>query len=167
MILGVGLGVTAAVHRYRLGDRLVQLFVVLSSATAVFWIALIAISLLVNKWGVFNSPTGRLPRGFEAPPDVTGFYTVDALLAGDLATAGAALRTLLLPALLLGVLASPSIVKIVRSATIRALESDFARTSRSFGYSSRSILFQRRAPQLAAARDHERRARRRLRAGRR
>ena len=142
VILGVGLGVTAAVYRYRLGDRFVQLFVVLSSATAVFWIALIAISLLVNKWGIFNSPTGRLPRGFDPPPDVTGFYTVDALLAGDLATAGAALRTLLLPALLLGVLASPSIVKIVRSATIRALESDFARTSRSFGYSSRSILFQ-------------------------
>ncbi len=142
VILGVGLGVTAAVHRYRLGDRLVQFFVIISSATAIFWIALVAISLLVNKWGVFNSPTGRLPRGYDPPPDVTGFYTVDALLAGDLATAGAAFRTLLLPALLLGVLASPSIVKIVRSATIRALESDFARTSRSFGYSSRSILFQ-------------------------
>lgn len=141
VLLGIGLGVTAAVHRYRIGDRLVQVFVVLSSATAVFWIALIAITTLVNKWGVFNSPTGRLPRGFSAPPDVTGLYVVDALLAGDLETAGAACRTLLLPALLLGVLASPSIVKIVRSATIRALESDFARTSRSFGYSGRSILF--------------------------
>ena len=142
VVLGVGLGVTAAVHRHRLGDRLVLVFVVLSSATAVFWIALVAISTLVNKWGIFNSPTGRLPRGFDAPDHVTGFYTIDALVAGDPATAGAALRTLLLPALLLGVLASPSIVKIVRSATIRALESDFARTSRSFGYSSRSILFQ-------------------------
>ena len=142
VLLGVGLGATAAVFRYRLGDRLVQVFVVLSSATAVFWIALVSISTLVNKWGVFNSPTGRLPRGFSPPDHVTGFYVVDALLSGDFLTAGAALRSLLLPALLLGVLASPSIVKIVRSATIRALESDFARTSRSFGYSSRSVLFQ-------------------------
>jgi peptide/nickel transport system permease protein len=142
VLLGVGLGVTAAVFRFRLGDRLVQVFVVLSSATAVFWIALVAISTLVNDWGIFNSPTGRLPRGFVPPDDVTGLYVVDALLAGEPDTAGAALRSLLLPALLLGVLASPSIVKIVRSATIRALESDFARTSRSFGYSSRSILFQ-------------------------
>jgi peptide/nickel transport system permease protein len=142
VLLGVGLGVTAAVHRYRLGDRLVQVFVVLSSATAVFWIALIAITTLVNKWGIFNSPTGRLPRGFAPPDHVTGLYVVDALFAGDPQTAGAALRSLLLPALLLGVLASPSIVKIVRSATIQALESDFARTSRSFGYSSRSVLFQ-------------------------
>jgi ABC-type dipeptide/oligopeptide/nickel transport system permease component len=141
VLLGVGLGVTAAVYRHRLGDRLVQVFVVLSSATAVFWIALVAISNLVNRWGIFNSPTGRLPRGFSPPDEVTGFYVLDALLTGEPQTAGAALRSLLLPALLLGVLASPSIVKIVRSATIRALESDFARTSRSFGYSSRSILF--------------------------
>ena len=142
VLLGVGLGVTAAVYRYRLGDRLVQVFVVLASATAVFWIALVAITTLVNGLGIFTSPTGRLPRGFAPPDHLTGLYVVDALLAGDPATAGAALRTLLLPALLLGVLASPSIVKIVRSATIRALESDFARTSRSFGYPASSILLQ-------------------------
>lgn len=142
VILGVGLGVTSAVFRYRNGDRVIQIFVILTSATAVFWIALVAIWLFVNEWGIFNSPTGRLPRGYPAPDHVTGFYVIDALLAGDSATAGAALRTLLLPALLLGGIASPSIVKIVRSSTIRALESDYARTSRSFGYSSSSILFQ-------------------------
>lgn len=75
------------------------------------------------------------------PAQVTGFSVIDALLAGDTATAGAALRTLLLPAILLGVFASPSIIKVVRSSTIRALESDYARTSRSFGYSKSSILF--------------------------
>lgn len=142
IVLGVGLGVTSAVFRYRSGDRAIQIFVVLASATAVFWIALVAISLFVNEWGIFTSPTGRLPRGYPPPDHVTGFYVVDALLAGDPATAGAALRTLLLPALLLGGVASPSIVKIVRSSTIHALESDYARTSRSFGYSSPSILFQ-------------------------
>ncbi|MFI6289104.1 ABC transporter permease [Streptomyces sp. NPDC051018] len=141
VVLGVGLGVTAAVHRFRSSDRLIQIFVVLASATAAFWVALVAISLFVNEWGVFNSPTGRLPRGYPPPDNVTGFHVVDALLAGDPATAGAALRTLLLPALLLGTLASASIVKIVRSSTIRALESDYARTSRSFGYSPASILF--------------------------
>lgn len=142
VLVGVGLGVLAAVHRYRLGDRLVQVFVVLASATAVFWIALVAITTLVNGWHLFPSPIGRLPRGFRPPADVTGLYVVDALLGGDLPTAWAAVRALLLPALLLGVLAAPSIVKIVRSATIRALESDFARTSRSFGYPARSILVQ-------------------------
>lgn len=140
-VLGVGLGVLSAVHRYRVGDKAIQLFVVLASATAVFWVALLAIYLFVNQWGIFNSPTGRLPRGYPPPPHVTGFYVVDALVAGDLATAGAALRTLLLPALLLGVLAAPSIIKIVRSSTIRALDSDYARTSRSFGFPLRSILF--------------------------
>jgi peptide/nickel transport system permease protein len=141
VVLGVGLGVAAAVYRYRAADRVVQVLVIIASATAAFWIALVAIFVFVNQLGVFTSPTGRLPRGFPAPPHVTGLYVVDALLAGDVATAGAALRTLLLPALLLGGLAAPSIVKIVRSATIRALESDYARTSRSFGYPERSILF--------------------------
>ncbi|MBO9521341.1 MAG: ABC transporter permease [Nocardioidaceae bacterium] len=141
VVLGVGLGVAAAIYRDRLVDRLVQVYVVLATATAVFWIALVAITTLVNDLGVFNSPTGRLPRGYSPPGDITGFYVVDALLHGDLGTAGAALRSLLLPALLLGGLASASVVKIVRSATIKALESDYARTSRSFGYSRTSILF--------------------------
>ncbi|MEU8250566.1 ABC transporter permease [Nonomuraea sp. NPDC048916] len=141
IVLGVVLGVTAAVCRHRAGDKIIQVFVILASATAVFWVALVAISLFVNQWGVFTSPIGRLPRGYPPPSHVTGFYVVDALLAGDPATAGAALRTLLLPALLLGTLAAPSIVKIVRSSTIRALESDYARTSRSFGYPTGSILF--------------------------
>ncbi|MGI5421921.1 ABC transporter permease [Actinomadura luteofluorescens] len=140
VVVGVGLGVAAAVHRRRPPDTLVQLYVVFASATAIFWVALVAIALFVNELGVFNSPTGRLPRGFPAPDHVTGFSVVDALLAGDTATAGAALRTLLLPAILLGVFASPSIIKVVRSSTIRALESDYARTSRSFGYSGSSIL---------------------------
>lgn len=140
VVLGAGLGVLAAVFRFRLLDRLVQLVVIVAAATAVFWVALLAIYLFVNEWGIFNSPTGRLPRGYVPPPHVTGLYVADALLSGDPATAGAALRNLLLPALLLGTIASPSIVKVVRSATIRALESDYARTSRSFGYSSASIL---------------------------
>jgi peptide/nickel transport system permease protein len=141
VVLGVGLGVLSAVYRYRAVDKAIQLLVVGASATAVFWVALVTIYLFVNQWGVFTSPTGRLPRGYPPPDHITGFYVLDALFAGDLATAGAALRTLLLPALLLGTLASPSIVKIVRSSTIRALDSDYARTSRSFGYSPASILF--------------------------
>jgi ABC-type dipeptide/oligopeptide/nickel transport system permease component len=141
MILGVGLGILAAVYRHRAVDKAIQFLVIVASAAAVFWIALLAIFVFVNKWGLFASPTGRLPRGYAPPGHVTGFYFVDALLAGDLATATAALRTIALPALLLGVHASPSIVKIVRSATIRALESDYARTSRCFGYSATSILF--------------------------
>jgi len=140
--IGVGLGVLSAVHRYRLVDKIIQVLVIAASAAAVFWIALLAISLFVNEWGVFNSPTGRLPRGYSAPEHVTGFYVVDALLAGDPATAGAALSNVLFPAMLLGIHVSPSIVKIVRSSTIRALESDYARTSRSFGYPPSSILFQ-------------------------
>jgi ABC-type dipeptide/oligopeptide/nickel transport system permease component len=142
VVVGIGLGVTSAVWRYRSGDKAIQLLVVFMSATAVFWIALLAIYLFVNRWGIFNSPTGRLPRGYDEPDKVTGLYVVDALLDGDVATATAALRSLLLPALLLGTIASPSIAKIVRSSTIVALESDYARASRSFGYSSASILFQ-------------------------
>jgi ABC-type dipeptide/oligopeptide/nickel transport system permease component len=140
--VGVGLGVLSAVFRYRLVDTIIQVLVIAASAAAVFWIALLAISLFVNEWGLFNSPTGRLPRGYSPPEHVTGFYVVDALLAGRPATATAALHNVLFPAMLLGIHASPSIVKIVRSATIRALESDYARTSRSFGYPPSSILFQ-------------------------
>jgi peptide/nickel transport system permease protein len=142
VVVGTGLGMLSAVRRYRPLDTVVQLVVVILSATAVFWVALLAIFLLVNEWGLFPSPTGRLPRGFRPPARVTGMYVPDALLAGSPVTALAALQTLVLPALLLGLMAAPSIAKIVRSSTISALESDYARTARSLGFSARSVLVQ-------------------------
>ncbi|MCR2810633.1 MULTISPECIES: ABC transporter permease [unclassified Microbacterium] len=141
LVIGVLLGVAAAARQGRIPDLIARIVTITASSTATFWIALLAIVLFCNTLGWFPSPIGRLPRGFAPPPGITGMYTVDSLLTGDLALFAASLSTIALPAIILGIVASPSIIKVVRAATIRALASDFARTSRSFGYSPASILF--------------------------
>lgn len=141
LIIGLTLGVLGAAKKGRAPDHAVRTFTVLSSSTASFWIALIAIVVFCNQLGWFPSPIGRLPRGWDAPPTITGSHILDSMFAGDFATAGAAIHSIALPALILGIITAPSIIKVVRAATIRALDSDFARTSRSFGYRGSSILF--------------------------
>ena len=141
LLIGVVLGTLAASNRGRIGDGIIRVYTVLSSSTATFWIALLAIYLFANVLGWFPNPTGRLPRGIDDPDHITGMYVLDGLLTGNLESAWGALRTLMLPALLLGIVTSPSILKVVRSSTIRALDSDYTRTARMFGYSRGSILF--------------------------
>jgi len=141
LVIGIVLGTLAAADRGRIGDGIIRVYTVLSSSTATFWIALLAIFLFSNVLGWFPNPTGRLPRGFDEPTHITGMFVLDGVLTGNLESSWGALRTLALPALLLGVVTSPSILKVVRSSTIRALDSDYTRTARMFGYSKPSILF--------------------------
>lgn len=142
LVIGVSLGVLSAANRDSWPDWISRGFAILASSTAVFWVALLAIVLFVNQLGWFPSPIGRLPREVTPPSHITGSYVLDSLLTGNFEVMLASVHVLVLPALILGVVASPSIIKVVRAATVRALESDYARTSRSFGYSPRSILFQ-------------------------
>lgn len=142
LIAGAALGLASSAWRGGITDGLARSLTVVAASSAAFWVGLLAIMVLCNKLGVFPSPTGRLPRGFTAPSTVTGSQIIDALLGGDPRLALVSLWMMVLPALLLAVLAAPSIAKTLRTATNRALDSDFTRTARSFGYSRRSILFQ-------------------------
>jgi ABC-type dipeptide/oligopeptide/nickel transport system permease component len=141
LIIGVSIGLLSAARQGSVVDGVGRGFTILASSTASFWLALLAIVLFCNQLQLFPSPIGRLPRGVSAPPTITGSFVLDSLFTGNVPLALVSLRSLALPAIVLGVVTAPSIIKVVRSATIRALDSDFARASRSFGYSRTSILF--------------------------
>ncbi|MCU1657335.1 MAG: Peptide/nickel transport system permease protein [Pseudonocardiales bacterium] len=141
LVIGIVAGTISAQKRGTPVDGALRGVTVLASSTASFWIALLAIVFFCNQLGWFPSPIGRLPRGIAPPPDISGSFVLDSLFSGQLSLAVTSLRSLALPALVLGLITAPSIVKVVRASTIRALDSDFARTSRSFGYSGVSILF--------------------------
>ena len=75
------------------------------------------------------------------PPErVTGFYTIDALIAGDYATAWEAATKLVLPAITLALFTLAPIARITRAAMIQALNSDYIRTARAAGLSPRKVL---------------------------
>ncbi len=70
------------------------------SSIPVFWLGLIVLSIFYADWVVGAGPVAT--KGPDPPSDVTGFYTVDSLMAGDFGLFWATLQRLILPAFVLG-----------------------------------------------------------------
>jgi peptide/nickel transport system permease protein len=83
---------------------------------------------------------GRFPVA-EPPPDhVIGFFTVDALLTGDWEGFAIALHHLILPAAALSLSPLATITRMMRAATVEALQQDWVLTERALGLSPALIV---------------------------
>ena len=105
----------------------------------VFWLSLTALYGLTFRWRIFPG-SGRLPPGAIPPDRVTGMYTVDALLDGDLATFRDAVMRLILPALVLACYAVGLITRFTRSAVLEVLGNDYVRAAYAKGLPTRTIV---------------------------
>lgn len=118
VMLGVGLGVVAALWRGRTADILAMLVAQLGVSMPVYWLGI----MLVLAFAVQLNWLPAIGRG----PAVTD--AVAALLAGDVAPLGQALQHIVLPALALGVGAAAIISRVVRASLLETLSADFIRT---------------------------------------
>jgi len=139
--LGVGAGVLAAVRTGGWADRLVRFFTIGAVAMPQFWIGLMLLWLFSVELRVLPGPIGRLPLGVLPPRQITGFYVVDALLAGQWSLAGMAAQQLVLPVLTLALGLAAPIAKVVRTSMLEALSSDYIRTARALGFGNRRIWY--------------------------
>lgn len=149
-ILGVGisipLGILAAVKRDGWIDQACR---VLSSTTAAmpgFFFGLILIYLFYFLAGIAPEPIGRLPGWALPPPDVTGFMTIDSLLAGDTELFWAVLGKMVLPAASMAIFAIAPLLRMMRGSMIDALDSDYVTASRAFGLSKTRVLLRYALP---------------------
>ena len=67
-------------------------------------------------------------------------YTVDSLLAGDLATFGDALQHIALPSFVLGWAVMGIISRLVRASLLEVLNQDYVRTARAKGLAERRVI---------------------------
>ena len=98
---GLALGALAASRKDKPTDHIARLFSLLGSSLPVFWIGLVLLFILYARLGWVPGP-GRLPPRVAPPPDHTGFYTIDALWAGDVKLFFSCLARLALPCFVLG-----------------------------------------------------------------
>ena len=96
ILVGVGLGVLAAVRRGRPVDSGLRVFSLLGVSMPTFWVALFVFYVFFFRLGWLPSG-GRLSPGLVAPAKITGLYTVDALLHGQWSLFVNALEHLVLP----------------------------------------------------------------------
>lgn len=103
--------------------------------TPPFWFAIIMLIIFFEQLEWLPGPTGRLSTAATPPPPVTHFYTIDALLAGQLDIFWDALRHLILPAVSLGIVAFGFLVRLLRANLLEVSREPFIVVVRSKGIS--------------------------------
>lgn len=141
MVVGMTLGVLSALKRNQPLDHIVRVISLLGVSVPVFWLALLALYIFYAWLGVAAGP-GRLDVGMAPPPHVTGFFTVDALLAGRWSVFSNALWHLALPALVLGSFTTGVITRVTRSAMLDVLSQEYMRTAHAKGLAPRVVIMQ-------------------------
>jgi peptide/nickel transport system permease protein len=119
ILAGMPLGIVAASHHRRFGDVGTMLFSQLGIAIPSFWAGLLLVLL-------FSVYLGWLPTG--------GFIQWGESTVG-------ALRSLLLPAIALGLVQAAILARTARSAMLEVLRADYVQTARSKGLSDRLVLY--------------------------
>ncbi|MET0566454.1 MAG: ABC transporter permease [Acidimicrobiia bacterium] len=130
--LGVGLGTFAARRRNRMGDQISGVIAVGGASMPTFWLGIVLLIIFWSYLGWF--PHGRSsPEIWASIPHPTGFYTIDALLAGSLAAMKDALWHLVLPALTLGYAAVGIVTRMMRSSLLEEMGKDYVDAARARG----------------------------------
>jgi peptide/nickel transport system permease protein len=129
MVIGVGLGVLAAVFRDRWLDQLIRVVSLLGVSMPIFWIALVAFYLVFFKLGWLPGG-GRLDPTQPAPTHLTGLFTVDAAVHGQWALCWSALRHLVLPGLVLAVYTVGMLTRFTRASMLEIMGNDYVRAAR-------------------------------------
>ena len=76
---------------------------------------------------------GRIDLIISSPPDVTGSYLIDGLLAGDWEAAHSAFAHLVLPVIAIAIVSAAPIIKQTRVIALDVLASEYVRTAEAAG----------------------------------
>jgi len=137
--LGLILGIISAVLRNSLFDFASRFFSLIGISAPVFWLALVFLLIFYARLHWLPGP-GRLDATLTPPPAVTGFLTIDSILAGDWRVLGNALSHLVLPSIVLASYSMGLITRITRASMLETLNQDYIRTARSKGLHERTVL---------------------------
>jgi peptide/nickel transport system permease protein len=138
--LGLVVGVIASMRRESAIDVGSRFVAIAGLSIPAFWLAMLFQLLFYSRlgWLPFG---GRLDTGAVPPPHLTGFFTIDSLLAGRIGTFTDAARHLVLPVVTLALAEIGLMARIVRTSMLDVLGEDYIRTAHSKGLSGRRVLF--------------------------
>ncbi len=132
VLLGVPLGVFAALRKDGPADHLTRIFAVSGIALPPFWFGLL-LQLAFAAWLGLLPTSGRLSVFTEPPDGITGLLLLDSLLRGDFVLFREALSYIILPAIVLSLPCLASILRVNRSEMLEALRMDYIVAARAHG----------------------------------
>ncbi len=139
--IAIPLGVLAATRPGTWIDHLCRVVVTAGVSLPTFFTGILLIYIFYYLLGIAPSPLGRLDFIYFEPDHVTGFYLIDAAIAGDWETWWGAAKQLILPASTLALFTLAPVARMTRAAMLTALSSDFIRTARAAGLSRSKVLY--------------------------
>jgi len=140
VLIAVPLGILAATRPGSFVDHLCRIVTTAGVSLPVFFTGLILVYVFYYLLGWAPAPLGRLDIFFTPPPQITGFYLIDSLIAGKMDLFRAALAQLVLPALTLGIFSLAPIARMTRASMLAVLSSEFVRTARASGLTPFTVI---------------------------
>jgi peptide/nickel transport system permease protein len=140
VVIAVPLGIAAARRPNSWIDHACRLLTTAGVSLPTFFTGLLLTYVLYFLLGWAPSPIGRLDPYLTAPPTVTGFYTIDSLIAGSPKLFLASASQMVLPVLTLGIFVLAPLARMTRASMLAVLSADFIRTARASGLSTPTVL---------------------------
>ncbi|MDA8370700.1 MAG: ABC transporter permease [Nocardiopsaceae bacterium] len=140
VIIGIAVGAAAGYFRSRWQDRILNSGVGFFQSIPDFFLGLVLIYAGFFLLGWAPAPVGQLDIIQLPPPSVTGFITIDAIIAGQWSVAASSLGHLVLPVLTLALVYAASFARIARSSIGSALNSQQVQYARALGLRERTVL---------------------------
>lgn len=138
--LSIPLAILATMRPGGLAGKLASGYGMLAGALPDFWWGMFLVFIGFGILGIAPTPIGRLDVIMDAPPHVTGFYTIDSLLAGDLETFQSAVAHLILPVITIAFIYSGAILKMTRSTFGEGLNQKYVLYARANGLSGVVVI---------------------------
>src|SRR5579859_458423 len=113
VVVGIPLGVLAAVRRNRPADHISRLISLIGISTPVFWLGLLALIVFYYHFGWFPG-SGQIDVGIPEPHTITGMLLVDSALEGNWKAFSNGFSHLVLPAVVLGSYTLGIVTRITR-----------------------------------------------------
>lgn len=133
MVIGIPLGIIAAIKRNKWPDQVIRIFSLVGVSTPNFWFGLII--LLVFYFILGGVGPGRVTSSMYEPMHITGLYLLDSLLTGDWVAFKDSLRHILMPAFALGFFGIGIVTRMMRSTMIDTLSTDYVKAAKARGLS--------------------------------
>jgi peptide/nickel transport system permease protein len=143
LVVGVPSGVISALRRNRTADHVSRVSSVIGVSIFTPWLGMM-LQLVFFRW------LRILPVGERIDPNiamtnpikvVTGFFTIDSLISGNLVAFQSVLIHLTLPAIAIAAYPIGLITRMTRSTMVDILQEDFIRTARAYGLPERIVAY--------------------------
>jgi peptide/nickel transport system permease protein len=138
-IIGIPLGVVAALKRGSAFDHVTRLFTLYLHSSPGFWLALL-FQLLIAFYLDLLPVSGRSPPGFRLN-EITGMYVLDSILTLNFKALRQSISYLFLPWLTIAVTSVPYLSRLSRAAMLNVLGDDYVTTARAKGLPDRIITY--------------------------